>query len=193
MALSITLDPQSTTGLRIQSTPALSDEAVISLQASGAPLVFNRVRLFDESLLLLVLGAIPYSTVLVTVADGAETATDSYVVPADPYRQGSKILEALTYAFGKQVQFTAGVPSCVLRADLGPFDVVVYVDSTIGFPARGWVRLGDRSLEYVSRTSQSFTLAAPSMVYPYANRGTALFSAVHLITPDGAGFGTESL
>jgi hypothetical protein len=193
MPLTLTLDPQSPTALRIVSSPVLSDAASISLVGAGAPIVFNRVRLVDDSLLLLVLGAVPLSDVLVSVTDGAETAEETYSVPADPYRKGAKLLEALTYAFGKQVQFAAGVPSCVLRADLGPFDTTVYVDSTIGFPAYGWVRIGERLLEYVSRTSQSFQLSAQSLVYPYVTKGTGVFSAVHLITPDGAGFGTESL
>jgi len=193
MPLTITLDPQSPTALRIASVPALSDAATISLVGMGAPIVFNRVRLADDSLLTLVLGAVPYSEVFVTVTDGTETAEEAYTVPADPYRNGAKILEAMTYAFGKQVQCTSGVPSCALRADVGPFDTTVYVDSTIGFPERGWIRIGERVLEYGSRTSQSFQLTAQSLVYPYVTRGTAVFSAVEYITPDGAGFGTESL
>jgi hypothetical protein len=193
MPLTLTLDPQSTTALRIVSSPVLSDAASISLVGAGAPIVFNRVRLADDSLLLLVLGAVPLTEVLVSVTDEGETAEETYSVPADPYRKGAKVLEALTYAFGKQVQFTAGVPSCSLRADLGPFDTTVYVDSTIGFPPRGWLRLGERSLAYESRTSQSFQLAAATLVYPYATKGSIIYSEVHLITPDGAGFGTESL
>jgi hypothetical protein len=193
MPLTITLDPQSATALRIESSPVLSDEASISLVSEGAPIVFNRVRLADDSLLLLILGAVPYVDVLVTVTDGSETAEETYAVPADPYRTGSKLLEAITYAFGKQVQFTAGVPSCMLRADLNSFDTVVYVDSTIGFPAYGWLRLGEFSIPYTSRTSQSFQLDEATLIYPYAARGSVVYSEVHLITPDGAGFGTESL
>jgi hypothetical protein len=190
---SITLEPQSHTVLRVISEPALSDTATLTLVGPGNPIVFNRTRLADMSMLLLVLGAIPKTTVAVTIVDGANEAETTYEVPADPLSFGKKVLEAVTYAFGKQAQYSYGTPSCALRADVGLFDTVLYVDSTLGFPARGWLRLGEHSLEYTARNAQSFTLKEPVLIYPKVRRGTALYSEVHLITPDGAGFGTESL
>jgi hypothetical protein len=190
---SATLDPQSPTAIRVVTDPVLSDTPTFTLFGQGNPIVFNWVRLADQSLLLLVLGAIPKKMVSVTITDGANETTLEYEVPADTLSTGKKVLESLTYAFGKQAQYTNGVPSCVLRADLGPFDTTLYVDSTLGFPARGWLRLGELVLEYTSRTAQSFTLKEASLVYPKARRGIAVYSEVTLITPDGAGFGTESL
>lgn len=191
---SITLDPQSSTVLRVVTDPVLSDTPTFQLTGQGDPIVFNWTRLADDSVLLLVLGAIPKTPVTITVTDGPfNTIEADFIVPSDPLRKGMKILEALTYAFGKQVQHYAGVPACLLRADLGPFDTVLYVESTLGFPNKGWVRIGEMVLEYTSRTAQSFTLRNPSLVYPKVRRGTAVYSEVSLITPDGAGFGTESL
>jgi hypothetical protein len=190
---SITVEPQSHTAIRVVAAPVLSDDVVFSMQGQGDPLVFNWVRLADQSLMLLVLGAIPKSMVSLLVTDGTNTATVTYEVPADTVPRGMKVLEVITYAFGKQVQYAMGLPSCLLKADLGPFDTVLYVDSTLGFPPRGWVRVGELLLEYVSRNAQSFTLRAASLVYPKVRRGTAAYSEVSLITPDGAGFGTESL
>ena len=190
---SITLDPQSHTLLRVITSPVLSDDATFSMIGPGNPIVFNRVRLADQSMLLLVLGAIPKTATSVVVTDGDDTDTVEYEVPADPLSNGKKVLEAITYAFGKQAQYTNGLPSCTLRADLGPFDTVLYVDSTLGFPAQGWARIGELVLKYTSRTAQSFTLEQASLVYPKVRKGTAVYSEVTLITPDGAGFGTESL
>lgn len=190
---SVTLDPQSHTILRVVTEPPMSDNVVFILTGLDNPLVFNWTRLADQSLLLLVLGAVPKTEVTVQIADLGENVGVPYTVPDDPLSQGKKILEAITYAFGKQAQYTMGVPACVLRADLGSFDTVLYVDSTLGFPSRGWLRLGELTLEYISRTAQSFTLRQASLVYPQARKGTAVYSAVHMLTPDGAGFGTESL
>jgi hypothetical protein len=190
---SASLDPQSTTLLRVITDPVLSDTPTFTMSGLGNPIVFNWVRLADQSLLLLVLGATPKTLTAITISDGAYEETIAYEVPADPLSPGKKVLEAITYAFGKQVQFTAGVPASLLRADVGPFDTVLYVDSTLGFPPRGWLRLGELVLEYTSRTAQSFTLRQASLVYPKVRKGTAVYSEVTLITPDGAGFGTESL
>lgn len=190
---SIELDVQSPTLVRVITDPVLSDNATFTVTGPGSPIVFNWVRLVDQSVLVLVLGAVPLTTVALTATDGDLESVEAYVVPADNAPYGMKVLEALTYAFGKQVQYTAGVPACVLKADLGLFDTQVYVSSTLGFPDTGWVRIGDTVLEYTSRTSQSFTLREPCLLYPKVHRGTVLYSEVTRITPDGAGFGTESL
>lgn len=194
MALVISLlDPSSTTALRVVTSPVLSDAAVVTLAAEGAPIVFNKVRLADESLLLLVLGAIPRTSVLVTVTDGAEMAQATYAVPADDVPAGAKLLEAMTYAFGKQLQAVNGVPTCTMKQALDIFDNVIYVDSTLGFPSRGWIRVAELVLEYTSRTSQSFALREPALRYPKLNRGSTIYLDQTMLTPDGAGFGTESL
>ena len=191
---SATLDPQSHTALRVVTDPPMTDAVTFTLSAPGNPVVHSKVRLADDSLLLLVLGAVPRTEAVLTIDDGANgTASETYTVPADTLSNGKKVLEAITYAFGKQAQYTYGVPSAMLRADLGPFDTLLYVDSTLGFPPAGWLRLGELVLEYTARTAQSFTLRQASLVYPKARRGTAVYSEVTLITPDGAGFGTESL
>ena len=190
---SASLDPQSYTALRVVTDPVLSDTPTFTMSGPGNPLVMSWVRLADQSLLLLVLGAVPRTVAAITITDGANEQELSYTVPADTLSQGKKILEAITYAFGKQVQYTAGVPAAMLRADVGPFDTLLYVDSTLGFPARGWLRIGEMVLEYTARNAQSFTLRQASLVYPKVRRGTAVYSEVTLITPDGAGFGTESL
>lgn len=194
MALTISLlEPQTPTALRVVTDPALSDAVAFTLTGEGNPIVFNWVRLNDNSLLLLVLGAVPYTTLNVAIADVSGGADDSYEVPADAVPHGAKLLEAITYAFGKQLQHVSGSPVCTLRKDLGIFDTVLHVDSTLGFPSTGWVRLGELVLEYTSRTSQSLTLRTSALRYPMIRRGTLAYLDVTMITPDGAGFGTESL
>lgn len=190
---SIELNAESPTLLRVVTDPVLSENAAFTLVGPGAPIVLNWVRLADESVLLLVLGAIPRTQVALTVTDDALESTDAYIVPVDSVPAGMKVLEALTHAFGKQVQYTAGMPACVLKADLELFDTQVAVSSTLGFPPQGWLRIGDQLLQYTSRTSQSFALLAPALIYPKVRKGTVAHSEVSLITPDGAGFGTESL
>jgi hypothetical protein len=180
--------------LRVVTSPVITTNDVeFSLLGPGNPVVFSWVRLADNSLLLLVLGAIPRTTLSLTIVVGANTDSATYEVPADTEPRGMKLLEAITYAFGKQLQYAMGVPACVLRADLGLFDTTMYVDSTIGFPDRGWLRVGELVLEYTSRTAQSFALRAASLVYPKISKGTSVYSEVSLITPEGAGFGTENL
>lgn len=194
MALTISLlEPTTPTALRVVTTPVLTDAVSFELTGAGNPIVLNWVRLNDQSLLLLVLGAVPYTSVQVAITDTSGTATATYEVPADAVPGGAKILEAITYAFGKQLQGLNGVPACTLRKDLGVFDEVLYVDSTLGFPSRGWVRLSELVLEYTSRTSQSLTLRAPALRYPMIRRGTMAYFEAPMLTPDGAGFGTESL
>lgn len=190
---SIELDAQSPTLLRVVTDPVLSDSATFAVAGSGNPIVLNWVRLADESVLLLVLGAIPRTSVAVTVTDDTLESIEAYTVPADEVPYGMKVLEALTHAFGKQVQYTSGIPACVLKADLGLFDTQLYVSSTLGFPSTGWLRIGEMVLQYTARTSQSFTLLEPALIYPAVRKGTVVYSEVSLITPDGAGFGTESL
>lgn len=194
MALTISLlEPQTPTALRVVTDPVLTDEVTFALSGEGNPIVLNWVRLYDSSLLLLVLGAVPRTTVQITITDTSGTATATYYVPAAAVPHGAKVLEAITYAFGKQLQNLNGVPTCTLRKDLGVFDNTLYVDSTLGFPARGWVRLSELVLEYTSRTAQSLTLRMPALRYPMIRRGTLAYLEVPLFTPDGAGFGTESL
>ena len=190
---SIELDAQSPTLLRVVTDPVLSDSATFAVAGSGNPIVLNWVRLADESVLLLVLGAIPRTSVAVTVTDDTLESIEAYTVPADEVPYGMKVLEALTHAFGKQVQYTSGIPACVLKADLGLFDTQLYVSSTLGFPSTGLLRIGEMVLQYTARTSQSFTLLEPALIYPAVRKGTVVYSEVSLITPDGAGFGTESL
>lgn len=172
--------------------PALVGTVTFTVSGPGDPTVLGYTVQMDGSYLVMVLGLIPLQAYTIAASNGLYAVPAEFDALAGTTPSGYKILEALTYAAGKQLQALSGQPGCVLRANLDVFDTTLYVSSTLGFPEAGWIRLGGLLLEYVSKTSQSFTLRTAALRYPLIPQGAIIFLATDMVTPDGAGFGTES-
>jgi hypothetical protein len=171
-------------------TPSLTGTVTLTVTGPGDPVVLGYVVQLDGSYLVTVLGMIPLQSYIIEATSGPYTVPAGYTALPGDTRAGYRILEALTYAAGKQVQDLSGVPACQMVTDFDVFDTVMYVTSTLGFPPAGYLRVSGLLLEYTSKTSQSFTFPAPVLRYPLIPQGTPVFLASDWVTPDGAGFGT---
>jgi hypothetical protein len=68
------------------------------------------------------------------------------------------VLEALTSAFGRQIQRLMGTPATRLTADLTKDSVAAGVETTLAFPATdGAFWTEGRRFEYTAKTDVSFT------------------------------------
>lgn len=171
-------------------SPTLAEPVTFTVSGPGNPVVLGYVLQLDGSFLVTVLGLIPGEDYVIMAASGYNEAPAPFTALIAQAGTGYKIIEAITYAAGKQMQELAGQPACRLKADLDIYATVVYVTSTLGFPQRGWLRVGSLLLEYLSKTSQSFTLREAALRYPLIAQGARVTLAVDMVTPDGAGFGT---
>lgn len=174
-------------------SPALAGTVVFTVTGPGDPVVLGYTVQLDGSYLVTVIGLIPLQEYVIAASNGLYAVPAEFTALAGVVPSGYKLLEALTYAAGKQLQDLSGMPACKLLTNLDVFDDTLYVSSTLGFPPRGWIRLGGLLLEYTSKTSQSFTLRAAVLRYPLIPQGSLVFLATDMVTPDGAGFGTEDL
>lgn len=93
------------------------------------------------------------------------------------------LLEALTYAFGKEVQFVDGRPVTRTTGDFAPADTELNVHSTLGFPSAGVVWLYGREFQYTGKTDTSFTGidAWRPLTIP---RGSYVVSATRRLLPE---------
>lgn len=173
-------------------SPTLAEPVTFTVSGLGNPVVLGYVLQLDGSFLVTVLGLIPGEDYVILATSGYDAAPAPFTALTAQTGTGYKILEAITYAAGKQLQELAGQPACRLEADLDIYATIVHVTSTLGFPQRGWIRVGSLLLEYLSKTSQSFTLREAALRYPLIAQGARITLAVDMVTPDGAGFGTES-
>lgn len=171
-------------------TPGLGGTIVFTVIGPGDPVVIGYTVQLDGSYLVTVLGMIPGQPYTITASNGVYDVPAGFVALPGEVGAGYRILEALTYAAGKQVQDLSGSPACKLVTNFDVFDTVMWVTSTLGFPDAGFIRIAGLLLEYTSKTSQSFTLAAPALRYPLIPQGSMVFLASDWVTPDGAGFGT---
>lgn len=105
--------------------------------------------------------------------------------------QGFKILEALTYAFGKELQFLGGGPKTRLVRPLTYLDPFMRVESTLGFPRAGTVFVGKTQVSYTSKTETKLYLAEPFPAFMTFNTHSPVTLITALVTPDGAGTGSE--
>ena len=194
MQYGLTFVQQDSLNFVAQVFPQVTGSVTFTLTGPGDPIVLGYTVQLDGSFLVTVLGGIPLQsyTVSVYVPSVGVTLTAFIVWQAEAEPLGYKILEALTYAFGKQVQELGGVPCTHIINDLDIYDTIVQVKSTLGFPRIGWIRIGAMLVEYISKTSESFTLRTPALRYPIVQAGTRVLLAVEKITPDGANTGTES-
>jgi hypothetical protein len=170
-------------------TPSLTGTVIVTVTGPGDPVVLGYVVQLDGSYLVTVLGMIPLQPYTIEASNGFYTVPADYTALPGDVQTGYRILEAVTYACGKQVQDLSGVPACQMVTNFDVFDTVMYVTSTLGFPPAGYLRVSGLLLEYMSKTSQSFTFPAPVLRYPLIPQGTTVFLASDWVTPDGAGFG----
>lgn len=66
-------------------------------------------------------------------------------------------LGALTQAIGVELQLLSGTPITALVANFAPGDTILYVQSTLGFPPAGYVRVGSVQVYYDSKTPTRLT------------------------------------
>lgn len=170
--------------------PGLTGVVTFTVEGPGDPEVLGYTVQLDGSYLVTVLGMVPSQPYTITASNGAYGVPADFVALPGEAGAGYRILEALTYAAGKQLQELSGAPACRLVTNFDVFDTVMWVTSTLGFPDAGFIRIAGLLLEYTSKTSQSFTLAAPALRYPVIPQGSMVFLASDWVTPDGAGFGT---
>lgn len=76
------------------------------------------------------------------------------------YQQG-KILETLIEVMGEQISSVIPSQYTVLTSDLTYYSKTVNVESTLDFPNVGIIKIGEDEMEYLSKTSTSFTLLFP--------------------------------
>lgn len=93
-----------------------------------------------------------------------------------PLPYPAKILEALTFLFGKESQHIGGVPVTHLLANYTAGDPYFYVKSTLGFPNSGTVRVNNRKFTYTSRTPQTFDGISGDWVYYNLPKGAYVVS-----------------
>jgi hypothetical protein len=89
------------------------------------------------------------------------------------------ILEALTYAVGKELQYIGGVPATRSTEDLLPSGKILRVKSTLGFADSGSVRVEGFLLPYTEKTDTAFLLRDPG--YLILPTGSLVMSDVRSI------------
>jgi len=159
----------------------------------GGVFVLEVTPQLDGTFLVVVPGMLPLQMYAMVATSGDIVVIMPYQALASYEPLGMKLLEALTYALGKECQEHAGAPETYSTHPLNYTDTVLRVRSTLGFPVRGWVRLGAMLLEYTSKTATTLTLRVPTIRYPEVNAQTRVLLAVEYITPEGANFGSEVL
>lgn len=96
------------------------------------------------------------SGVLISPNYATFTTLDSLKpVSAETFPLG--ILRALTLALGESVQLIKGRPTTRLMKSIGTADTVAVVESTLAFPAKGYVYISGRRVAYRGKTDGSLT------------------------------------
>lgn len=129
-------------------------------------------------LVLVILGSevlIPF-----TVPVGVEDPEGSIVAQKEPRVWG--VLEALSWAISKELQFIGGRPSSRTTHDLAIGDTILRVNSTLGYPDRGFLFIEGLLLEYTSKADTAFQLVEDfrARVIP---QGTLVVSKTNSIPP----------
>lgn len=106
---------------------------------------------------------------------------------------GFKILEALTYAFGKELQLLGGAPETKTAFPFSYADPFIRVESTLGFPRAADVFVGGLRVRYTSKTEDRLILPEPFDAFVTIPRNTPVHLITASVTPDGAGTGTQVL
>jgi hypothetical protein len=89
------------------------------------------------------------------------------------------ILEALSFAVGKELQSVGGAPATRVTADLLPGRRLLRVRSTLGFPSSGRISVEGLNIPYVAKADTAFLLE--DGIYSLLNVGTLVMSDVKAI------------
>ena len=102
-----------------------------------------------------------YRIYVTTTTGGTATAANAlFQVPSlskplgDEWSHG--VLRVWTRAVAQAIQEFSGVPSTISTQDLHTHETALYVESTLGFPDKGYVYLGSERYRYTSKGPSSF-------------------------------------
>jgi hypothetical protein len=130
------------------------------------------------TLVLVILGSevlIPF-----TVPIGVEDPDGFIVAQKEPRVWG--VLEALTWAISKELQFIGGRPASRTTHDLAIGDTILRVNSTLGYPESGFIFLEGLMLEFTSKTDTAFELV-PTFRAQAIPQGSLVVSKTNSIPP----------
>jgi hypothetical protein len=122
------------------------------------------------------------------IYDSDESAT--FLVPTDVENPAGQViattkprpfglLEALTFAAGKELQAVGGMPTTRVAKDLQPGETILLVRSTLGFPSSGKIRVEGLLVAYSEKVDTAFRLAEP--LYAVLGVGSVVASDVKSI------------
>jgi hypothetical protein len=83
-----------------------------------------------------------------------------------------KLLESVTYMFGKELQYLGGVPVTHMTENYTALDTVITVKSTLGFQQSGYFYAAGRRFSYTSKTQTAFLGVSGDDVYNNMPKGT---------------------
>jgi hypothetical protein len=166
-------------GFRIIHRPPFGPSLVISL--SGEGMIVTPLTPGGEYELIceVWLGGsfVGFESSLFYVPVDVEDPEGNTVAQAMPKQFG--LLEALTYAVGKELQYIGGVPATRSTEDLLPGDTILRVKSTLGFADSGSVRVEGFLIPYTEKADTAFLLREP--IYLILAAGSLVVSDVRAI------------
>lgn len=83
-----------------------------------------------------------------------------------------KLLESVTYMFGKELQYLGGVPVTHMTENYTAFGTVITVKSTLGFQPSGYFYAAGRRFSYTSKTQTAFLGVDGDNTYDNMPKGT---------------------
>lgn len=90
-------------------------------------------------------------------------------------------LEALTCAFGRQLQYVNGYPTTRITSNFAPTATTLNVETTLGFPATGQIWVNDLLCTYTGITDNTFTgVSASSGESRYYTYGVRTEVSLHI-------------
>ena len=154
----------------IPSREAIGDAANFRLEAqSGASMTVYRSSPSEAAgITILHVGpsVLPEQTYLLHFGDQtAIVEIPVTIVPQASPEWSHGMLDALTETFGEAVQRYSGKPQTLVVSNFKNTDTKVYVESTLGFPAKGRLFIKNRMYSYTSKSAMSFNGVTPEFYY----------------------------
>jgi hypothetical protein len=109
-----------------------------------------------------------------TVPVGVENPAGETIALTMPREHG--VLEALTFAVGKELQNTWGRPATRTTANYSPGDEVLQVGSTLGFSSSGYISVDGVLIQYTEKADTAFLIG--DYRYVSFSRGSIVTSDV---------------
>lgn len=166
----------------------------------GVPVTVN--SFLDEGsglYYLLITGMMPgYAYYVVPdLGDGFKLTAIDFDIPAEapfldysafPLPYPAKLLEALTFAMGKEAQHTNGTSCTHLLGNYSANETSFYVKSTLDFPPYGTIRVLNRRFTYTSKTANSFDGLSGDFTAFNLPKGAKVFLVTREILPRQTGY-----